>query len=685
MHPNCIALCMLILPSLLYGQVPETAVAALEAHLYESGLGEAASSEALYDHLQTYARDPLHLNRATAEDFRQLGLLSERQIRALMAYRQLAGPLIALEELQAVPEMDLPTIRMIYPFVYLEGDAKDYREPFVRMLKTGRRELQWRWSRILQAQKGYGPRPGKSRYEGSPDQLLFRFRHRHGRHLSYGFTGEKDRGEAFFSGSNPGGFDFYSGHFFFAKPGSRLRSLVVGDYRVSFGQGLLMHSGFSYGKSARAIQIKKGSRPLRPYRSAGEAEFHRGLAAEISLHPEWRLTAFASRRKRDANLVYKDEQEASHFSSLRLDGYHRSQSEIADEKSVRLWQGGCSIRYHGNAIEIGINSLFHRFGRPWQRRPSTYNHYYFRGDELLNASLDYSFERGSIHIFGETALSHNGGWASLNGLMLGLGQRYSLAFLHRYFTPRYQVISPNAFAETGNANNEHGIYLGFEWYFKRRWTLSSYFDLWRHPWWRYRVDGPSDGWEFRSRLTYRVCHQWQNYLEIRAERKEWNAPSGHPDLQGPIPHRRFHFRIHLGHEMDGGWEWRSRIDWGFAQNAAEGYHWGWLILQDILFRPMESTLSFTARMAYFNTDDYDIRFYHYENSLLHSFSISPYYQRGLRGYVNLRYRGIPHLTLEGRFAISHWFGRTSIGSGLEEIQGNSRSRVSGQVIYRFSR
>ena len=56
--------------------------------------------------------------------------------------------------------------------------------------------------------------------------------------MSIGFTMEKDAGEEFFKGKQSTGFDFYSAHCYIRNLGI-LKSLAIGDYHVSFGQGLI--------------------------------------------------------------------------------------------------------------------------------------------------------------------------------------------------------------------------------------------------------------------------------------------------------------------------------------------------------------------------------------------------------------------------------------------------------------
>ena len=73
----------------------------------------------------------------------------------------------------------------------------------------------------------------------------------------------------------------------------------------------------------------------------------------------------------------------------------------------------------------------------------------------------------------------------------------------------------------------------------------------------------------------------------------------------------------------------------------------------------------------------------YENDLIYYYAIPAFSDQGSRFYINVRYKGIRNLTAEIKFAQTRQLDVTSIGSGNDEIQGNIRSEIRAQVIYRF--
>ncbi len=641
----------------------------------------------LFERLEDFRQDPINLNRVTEAVLHDLSLLTDAQILDLLAYRQVAGDLISIYELQAIPSFDLTTIRRIVPYVTVRGSLDDYQIPISEMLRSGRNEVFVRWSRILERQKGF-QETTSSPYLGDPNQLYIRYRHAYGTRLSYGITAEKDRGEEFFKGSNKKGFDFYSAHFFVRDLNKTVKAVALGDYSVSLGQGLVLYTGFGTGKSSSPLILKRTGRVLNSYTSANEVNFFRGAATTLSLGNHLEITAFGSLRNRDANLIISNDTtdvdpEIRSFSALDIDGLHRTPSEIADENVLQQLTVGGSLKWKNNNSHLALNALYDQFDKKLERRIQPYNRYFFNSDRLLNVSLDYSYLWRNFNFFGETAMSDNGAIATLNSVLIGLDRAVDFAVLHRHFPRDYQALNANPFAETSGATNENGLYLGIEMRPIKNWTLSAYFDAWQHPWLRFNADAPSRGWEYRSRLTYELRRRLRAYVEVREEIKQSNEPESYTKTDILIENRIFQTRLHLENQVTKTLELRSRIDWGFSQGENTEKSTGFAVYQDVMFKPIGFPLSFTARFAIFDTQGFATRFYSYENDLLYTFSIPAYYNRGTRYYINLRYRLGRNITLEYRIAQTYWANQPTIGSGSEEISGQNRTQTSAQLRWKF--
>ena len=89
------------------------------------------------------------------------------------------------------------------------------------------------------------------------------------------------------------------------------------------------------------------------------------------------------------------------------------------------------------------------------------------------------------------------------------------------------------------------------------------------------------------------------------------------------------------------------------------------------------------RYAFFDTEAYDNCFYIYEKDVLYAFSIPMYYGKGNRMYANVNYAVNKQLTLWFKIAYTQYFDRETVGSGLETINGNSKTDVKLMARYKF--
>ena len=125
------------------------------------------------------------------------------------------------------------------------------------------------------------------------------------------------------------------------------------------------------------------------------------------------------------------------------------------------------------------------------------------------------------------------------------------------------------------------------------------------------------------------------------------------------------------------------MDRGTTDNPINNRQSGFAIYQDLLYHPIGFPLSFTSRIALFDTDGYQVRFYNFENGLLYNFRIPAYYNQGSRFYLNIRYKGIRNMTIEARYARLFWANADTIGSGLESTGLPTRTELAAQIKVKF--
>lgn len=633
-----------------------------------------------FEHLQDFIRHPININKAAKSDFEQLKILTLDQINLILNHREKQGNYIALLELQSV--LDLETIHRILPFVTCDGALNDFQMPLKDWFKKGKNEAFLRWERRLETAKGYLKPNTEGGYLGEKDKLYMRYRYSFGTRLSYGFTLEKDAGEAF--GTSV--FDFWSAHFKINPKHKVLKTIVLGDYSVALGQGLIHDNGFNLGKSALVLSIEKNNAPLRQYSSSNEANFMRGVALGLKMSQNTEGVVFASYRRRDGNL--KTVFDAANLddslviSTLQNSGLHRTNLDVADKNAVGLMTFGGRIARTYRKGTVGLNTVFNQFDRKIEPQNEPYNFNSFKGKQLLNFSTDYKLTFKNIHVFGETALSDNGGWATTNGVIIGFDKKLSFSTLYRFFSLTYQTINAQPFIESSRANDEKGLYMGFEYKINKRWTTLFYADMWQHNWLKFRADAPSNGQEFFTKMQYKSKNT-EGYIQVRTKTKEQNATR--PDTAKTntlTPKTRTQVRLHFAYRVNKNLELRNRIEFSFYKDE-DGISKGFMVYQDVKYELENTPLSISSRLAFFDTKDYQSAIYAYENDLINNFTILPYYYRGSRLYFNLSYKGFKNLLIEARLARTVLTNRNTIGSGLEEIEGSGRTDVKVQLRCTF--
>ncbi|MGB4847713.1 MAG: helix-hairpin-helix domain-containing protein [Saprospiraceae bacterium] len=650
--------------------------------------GEEFDYSELAEHIDDWQRKPININAEETSVLAQWSIISDYAYQQLQDHIRRNGPLLSILELQSIPGFDPATIRILESITNVAGrDMFTQTASLGRLLLHGQNEIYIRGGRTIEKADGYIGDPPD--YEGSPDKIYMRLRHRNSNVLSYGITGEKDAGEAFFKGSNKSGFDFYSAHLSLQNYRSWLPAVMLGDFVASFGQGLIMHSGFGSGKSSFVTSIKKTGNPLRPYTSVDENNFLRGIGVTVKPMDNLTVTLFGSKNNRDGNLEIDTIREGGEITDIQADitslqtaNLHRTKSEIADENAIDLTQAGLNVSYQSRRTHLGFNALHSSLSSPLNRTPDLYNQYYFNGDKLTNASVDYGFWLSGIHFFGETAISDNGGLATVNGILAGLDRHILAAILFRSFARDYQSLTPNVFAESSSASNEMGLYTGLEITPSVKWKLQLYHDIWSNPWLRFRVDRPAGGEEIFARLTYTIKRRLEIYAQFRTKKSSIDFTQEGSSIPDVTDQRRSQARLNINNMLDKTIQLRTRLEWSFYTFNSDHEN-GFLVYQDFLYKPVSSPWSLSGRVVLFDTDSFNTRIYTYENDLIYYYAIPAFSDKGSRYYINLRYKGIRHLTAEIKYARTQWLDMTTVGSGNDEIQGNRRSEIRGQLIYRF--
>ncbi|MCS6968807.1 MAG: helix-hairpin-helix domain-containing protein [Cytophagales bacterium] len=655
--------------------------------------------EDAYESLYLLYANPLDLNRATYEQLADLYILSPYQINHLLEHRKKYGDLLSIYELQAVEGFDLETIYKILPFVTVRETtfAADARSLWQKILQEENRYLIYRHSRILEKQQGYLPlTPSdtlpngapQTRYLGLPDKVYARLRVSHLRDFSLGLTVEKDAGEPIIW--NPTkrqyGMDFWSAHVAIYNR-HRLKTLVIGDYLIQAGQGMLLAAGFTLGKGAETITtIRRSNTGIKPYTSVVENGFFRGVAATINWG-KFDITPFVSLARRSGNVQFSELDTLSEMdvlaqafaNSIIPTGFHRTERELATKNTIRETTAGITATYRSanRSLEAGITALSTRFSTFLQPIDRIYNRFEFKGNYNGTVGGFFSYNFRNVNIFGEAAGSTSGGVGLLTGWIGSLSTHIDIAMLLRHYDKHFHTFYGQSFSENTRPINESGIYWGIKIKPTHRWTLAAYYDLFRFPWLRFLADAPSSGSEYLARLTYQPSKKVAMYGQFRQETKGRNLRDNVTAMDLVVPSTRQNFQLNVDLKVEKIITTRSRIQWSSYQQQGGSKTQGFAIIQDWTIDL--SWFKYSGRFALFDTDDYENRQFVFEKDVLYAFSIPSYYGLGMRSYHMLQFNIGRKTDLWIRYALTELKNQNSIGSGLDQIIGNRRSEVKVQI------
>lgn len=640
--------------------------------------------ESLLEDLEYLHEHPMNLNTATFSDLQKLPFLTDFQIRSLLDYRNENGFLLSLYELQLVHGFAEETISKMLPYVTVVKPVQTIMpHGFRNVLKNGKGEITLGARRAIEKPSGYtimDSCSGTTVYPGDPWHYYAKTGFHYGNKIDFGATVEKDPGESFFSRSNRNGFDFYSAHLMVCDMGF-LKTIIVGDYRLQFGQGLTLWNGYSPGKSTLPLYVVKRQDAAKKYTSTEENNFFRGIAASLK-SGKFTFTGFYSSKRNDANIADTLNSGMPAFSSFQYSGYHRTKYEIADEKSVHVRSFGSNLTCRGEYLKMGLTFVHYRFDSYLLQSNKPYKANDFSGSSLVNAGLNYMLTLKNIQLAGEVSYGHQA-FATLHTAVFTASKYASVAILFRYFPASYYAMHSAAFSEGSGDSNENGLYLGAVIHPLPHWTLSAYADFYRFPWLRYHVNAPSSGKDYMAMVSYHPDRNMEMSLRFRMESKQVNSTSNEQHIEDLIWSDYTGLRYHFTCNCNDALQLQMRMEYVSVKTEEKTPERGFMLYQDVVYRFRKIPAILYFRYAWFDTYNYNSRIYMYEQQTLPSFASTALYDEGYRTYIMMRYNFSDRVSCWIRMARTSYSEKTTIGSGYDQILSSARHEIKFQVVIRF--
>lgn len=532
--------------------------------------------------LQELIKNPLDLNKASLDDLLKIPYLDPVLAKRIVRNRKYKK----VSDLLKVPGFDRVILKKISRFVKVEK-APPLKKSAEAKLRILNRDFSLQDSLI-----GYRVYSRiRGRYGGTEVLLI----------------SEKDPEESNY-------LDFLSSSISFC---TQRRRLILGNYLLSFGQGLLFSSPYEYISTSQPSLAIGHLSGLSPYLLSSENRALQGIAYQGILK-RFIPTLFFSYAKLDAQLNSDFTVERFSYS-----GNHTDSTIIRDALGEKLF--GFHMGYVTSSFRGGLGGYKNFYDRVIAPEDSLYSFY---GNTLTLLGLDGMGILGNYSLFGEIGYSLNSGWAWIGGLS-GDWDRLKMGFNLRTYSNKF--FSPHSRSYSLRDRRENLSSYFFTRYKLRNMRLYFYGNLSWDPskdsiptWFRLgieRGDSPLKiGLVFKENLREEVMKTQGVRLDM--------------DYQFLKP-LALYFRMEDKYSQD--------------KEPAKGYL---LFLGEIL---KYRGIRIESRFYWFNIPSYYTRIYAYESSVPGFGGSYSFYGRGWRGYTIL------WINLKRRAFLSIKYGMTNKG------------------------
>ena len=638
--------------------------------------------------------NPININSNDIDILTEYKIISIFQLENIKNYQQEYGDILIIEELYEIEGIDDRTIEMLRPIIIFQKDESSDKIQLRNMFKYGKHKIISEIYQCLNEKDGYKNiedsllyKDPNSIYLGSPQRLYFRYDYNYKNRIESGFVLEKDPGEYIFQGNINDSirkllgnkcykaFDFISFHFHL-KDFGLVKSLSIGDYKLSFGQGLTMGSGLAF--TAKGGSLLRRSRKITASKTANEGLYLRGIAGTFN-YKNFELSVFYSNKKRDANIIVYDslEEKPLKISSLQQSGLHRTYNEILDRRVIRQQLYGCNLSYKTANFQLAYT--IHKTDLNAELDPNNYiyNLFYFRGKSLINQGIDFYYVLNKIIFYGELAISDNKAFAGLAGSTIQAAGYIDLTILYRNYDKRYQCLYSNAFASGSNTRNEKGWYFSSSISIAANWKLITSFDLYQSDWLKNTAHSPSNSHDLNIQLNYQPKKNILFFLEYRHKEKMKNTGKTDIYQRYLINDISNVLRFHYAFDINDCITFKSRAEYN-SYNDEDGKSDAYLIYQDIIYNNTHKKYSIAFRYELFNAEKGSV--YAHENDVLYAFSVGGLSNKGKRVYIVVKIKPIDKLQISSKIACTFYDNIHEIGSGLEKIEANHKAEAKLQLI-----
>jgi hypothetical protein len=614
----------------------------------------------LADELDWLQEHPVNLCTASAEDLQRLPGVTHLLAQNIVLMRQ-QQQIEILQDLMKVEGMTREQFVNMLPYVNVVQQSE------------ATYSLQYRTRSVSEIEQRKGYR--ENVYQGSPlkeyNRLTALATDSAGivwgiSSLEVGVLAEKDAGERTLA-------DFATGYIAGIIPAIYTR-FIIGDYLFESAEGLVFNQSYPISKGSDVIApVRNNGTGIRPFRSTNENGYFHGVAASA----EWsgmKMQMMYSRRPINATI-----DSMGFITSFDASGLFRTESEQTHRNSAsEQIIGGRMSGHLSREWNIGVTMYHSEFDHAFYSRAD--NSQFINQLNVQGADISYS----TIYtdVFSEIAFSQRAR-AWIAGVTAKPAPSVELSMAAREYSTDFLNLHASAFGEHSNpVKNESGVYSAARIKICPWLRVSAYYDQFRFP----QLDAltgvagtGNDALGFIEIQLNRRCE-----IELYAKRK--SVPElcdAIDDFGRTIQHTssrvQCHYKLTTNIRSSHASHFSTRLECVHIENRdAHIDEYGFLLSQSVQWNLLTRLQTF-LQVTMYKTDSYDSRLYRYEDELPGAFTNAMLYGEGLRWYVMLRYEIENAVQLYAKYTCSVKNGVPTLGSGWDEIQGNTLQQISMQM------
>ncbi|KAK3582292.1 hypothetical protein CHS0354_023831 [Potamilus streckersoni] len=560
---------------------------------------EDSQSEEL-EEINYFIKNKVSINTASKSDLQKLPLLTGSDVEKILALRKTKARLTELDVRVLLGDRHAGEVLAMLSFEELI-----YEEPkWLVAVKKG--EL-WKQVEFEYLSRFHTDFTSNANESGAPFGLYNRMQLRISENLFISALIEKDPGEELF-------WDFYSLSLEISNI-YNLKKLVIGDFNLRFGQGLIIKTGSFSLKNVEFLPVGVMlKRELLSYTSATERNFFRGVACEAAFE-RFKIIGFYSNVGQDAMTL-----DDGTFTGVSVTGSHVTSTEIVRRNNLIEQSYGGRMVYEpfiGTAFfNVAVSVLRTEYSLLFQFQNS-FDAPLLTSHHLTNVGTDFLMMLGASRFYGEFAmLVETISFAGIIGFVSEVTDDFSIEAVFRhsqgsYFSPK----GSSLVSQSQVGKGEFGILASFAVKLFSFVSVKSLIDISWQPTGSKTSLSQAIGSNFQLKAEADFNKQITLRIYLQRKGSETNQTYttqtfGEYDIISGENYWRS--RAELEFQPVSDISLKTRVEIKVAQNNASVHSFGWLFYQQVDLFILKRKIKILTRGMVFNTNSSESGIYTYE-------------------------------------------------------------------------